>query len=630
MGAAEPGGGHRAARPPTSIVVVGQVDHGKSTLIARLLQETGAWPPGEAETLAAASARRGVELAWAFALDVLQAERDQGLSLDTTRVGLTAAGRDFLLIDVPGHPELLEKMVVGAADADGALLVVDAAEGLHETARRHAQLLRLLDVRQVVLAINKMDLVDFSEARFQAAAQAAERYLGELGITPRAAVPLSASQGDNLAAPSERMTWFRGPTLLAALDEFARTPLLQDLPLRFPIQDVYKVEGRRIFAGRVEAGVLRSGDHLLFSPANKRAKVRSIETWGADVAPVEAHAGQSIGITLDEELFLQRGEIASHARQAPYITNVFRARLFWLGEAPLEVDKTYKVRLTTREEPVSVQSIEHLVESDTLASVKRQSVGRDEVAEVVLRSRSLLALDPHQEVGRTGRCVLLEGDGIVAGGTISMEGYPDLRDTFGVKSKNLTAVEHRVPAENRYQRNGHRGAVLWLTGLSGAGKSTLAMEVELALFRRGYHVYVLDGDNVRSGLNANLGFSPEDRTENIRRVGEAAALFADAGFICITAFISPYCTDRERARAAAKGAFHEIHVAADLAVCEARDPKGLYRRARAGEIADFTGISAPYEPPPRPELAVDSGQQSIEVCVEQIVDYVMREVAIKT
>jgi len=275
-----------------------------------------------------------------------------------------------------------------------------------------------------------------------------------------------------------------------------------------------------------------------------------------------------------------------------------------------------------------VQSIEHVIDTNTLGRHPSETVERNAVAEVVLRSREVLALDEYSHIQRTGRCVLVDGYDTVAGGIISMEGYPDQRQATTVKSTNITEVAHRVTADSRHERNGHCGGVLWFTGLSGSGKSTLAMEVEQQLFNKGYHVYVLDGDNVRTGLNANLGFSPDDRAENIRRVGEAAALFADAGFICITAFISPYRSDRERARMAANEAFHEIYIKADLATCEQRDPKGLYRRARAGEIEDFTGISAPYEAPGAAELIVDTSELSVEAAVQKVIDYIGRNFAL--
>lgn len=615
-------------RPALRIVVVGHVDHGKSTLIGRLLYDSGALPEGRYEEIKTASAKRGMPIEWSFMLDAFQAERDQAVTIDSTQIWFKSARRDYVLIDAPGHREFLKNMISGAASADAAILVVDAIEGLRETTRRHGYLLHMLGIPHVAVAISKMDLAGYDENRFLAVARDVETYLDDLGIAVTAMVPISGRDGDNIANASTRMPWYRGPGIVQALDGFPEAARPSDLPLRFPIQDVYKFDQRRILAGRIEAGVLRVGDELLFSPSSKTARVRSIEAWHVDQPATEAHPGQSIGITLDDQIFVERGEIASHSKAPPKLTTVFRVTLFWLGQTPLTVGASYKLKLATQEATVTVQSIERIVDTDTLTSAAGEQVERNAVAEVVLRSRNLLALDEYKHVAHCGRCVLIDGYDTVAGGTISMEGYPDQRQTLAIKSTNITRVEHRVAATARAQRYGHTGSVLWFTGLSGAGKSTLAMEVEQRLFREGYQVYVLDGDNVRRGLNANLDFSPEGRAENIRRVGEVAALFADAGMICITAFISPYQVDRDRARTSAQGAFHEIFIKAGLETCEQRDPKGLYKKARTGEIADFTGISAPYEAPETPEMTVDTEIQSIDECVAQIVDYVESLIAI--
>ena len=609
-------------------MVVGHVDHGKSTLIGRLLHDTGAVPASRYEELKAASTKRGMPIEWSFMLDAFQAERDQAVTIDSTQIWFKTARRDYVLIDAPGHREFLKNMISGAASADAAILVVDAVEGLRETSRRHGYLLHLLGIPRVAVAVSKMDLTGYDEGRFLAVAGEVSRYLNDLGIVPVACIPISGREGDNIAQGSPRLPWYRGPSIVQMLDDLVAVARPADLPLRFPIQDVYKFDKRRILAGRVEAGVLRVGDELLFSPSNKTARVHSIEAWHVDAPPVEAHPGESIGITLDEQIFVERGEIASHAEAPPQLTTVFRATLFWLGREPLQVGKRYELKLATQESTVTVQSIERIVDTDSLADRAGDTVERNAVAEVVLRSRKVLALDEHRAIARCGRCVLVDGYDTVAGGIISMEGYPDQRQSLSIKSTNLTGVEHRVAAASRAARHGHTGGVLWFTGLSGAGKSTLAMEVEQRLFAKGYQVYVLDGDNVRRGLNANLGFSPEDRAENIRRVGEAAALFADAGLVCITAFISPYKTDRDRARAAAPGAYHEIFIKAGLETCERRDPKGLYKKARAGEIASFTGVSAPYEAPAKPELTVDTETHPVEECVAQIVAYVESVIAL--
>jgi len=623
---------------PFKVVVVGHVDHGKSSLIGRLLFETGMLSDAKVKELEEVSAKRGMPLEWSFALDAFQAERDQAVTIDTTQIFFRTDQRPYVIIDAPGHREFLKNMVSGAAQADAAVLVVDASEGVREQTRRHAYLLHLLGLRQVVVAINKMDLVGYDRGRFEEVAREITKYLADIGQVPTRIVPISARHGDNLAARSTQMDWYEGPPLLQTLDGMTQSPPPEGQPLRLAIQDVYHFDERRILAGRVESGRLSVGDSVLFSPSNKTALVASIESWQVATPPVEARAGQSVGITLREQIFVERGEVASHVEAPPKLTTVFRAHLFFLGRNPLVVGKTYKMRLSTAEARVTVEAIERIIDTDTLAAKAGHQVGRNEVAEVVLRTRRILALDEFRDLPKTGRFVLIEDYDTVAGGLVSMEGYPDQRGALTVKSTNVYSVQHRIGPAQRFVRNGHRGAVLWFTGLSGSGKSTLAMEIESRLFGKGWQVYVLDGDNVRRGLNANLGFSPDDRAENIRRVGEVAALFAEAGYIVITAFISPYQADRDRARAAAQasasqfdagmadsgGAFHEIYIKAGLAACEARDPKGLYAKARQGKIAEFTGISAPYEAPVAPELTVDTEALSIDQAVAHVLAYVER------
>ena len=416
------------------------------------------------------------------------------------------------------------------------------------------------------------------------------------------------------------------------IDDTGDTGDVDALPLRMPVHDVRRVDDRCTVVGRIETGRVRVGDRVLFSPSNKTASVAGIEARDVPAPLTEVSAGRSIGLILDEQLFVERGETVSHAENPPVETDVFRARLLWLGRAPLRPGRRLTLRLGSAAVPVEVQSIDRGELEGRTSDETRAAVARDGIAEVVLRADAMLALDPYTANPRTGRFVLADGDEIAGGGLIGMEGYPDQRALITGRSSNVTTIDHGVSAAARARRNGHAGGVIWLTGLSGAGKSTLAIAAEDRLFRKGYQVYALDGDNLRHGLNATLGFSPEDRSENIRRVGEVAALFAEAGFIVLTAFISPYRSDRERARAAAERAsprmFHEVHVKAPLAVCEARDPRGLYRRARAGEIADFTGVSAPYEAPEAPEFTVDTGNRPVAHSVQALIDYIERQFAL--
>ena len=611
-----------------AIVIVGSVDHGKSTLIGRLLHDTGALPEGKLEALKAMSVKRGMPFEWAFALDAMQAERDQGITIDTARIRFATKKREYIIIDAPGHREFLKNMVTGASAADAALLLVDADEGVKEQSRRHSYLLNLLGIRQVGVLVNKMDLVDYDAERFGEVADAIRANLLALGIEPTRIVPIAARDGDNLATKSTRMRWYQGPPVVEMLDEFSPRARPTEAPLRLPVQDVYKFDQRRIIAGRVESGQIKAGDQILFSPSNKTVTVSSIEAWNVPEAPAEAAAGAAVGITLDEQIFVERGEVISHVERPPILTNVFRGKLFWLSRKPLEVGRIYTLKLATVEAQVTVEKIDKVIDTQDLAERQVDKVERDEAAEVIFRSARTLALDEYLTVPGTGRFVLVDDFVTVAAGLVSMDGYPDQRRQLTVRATDVYAVGHAVRHEARALRNGHEGGVLWLTGLSGAGKSTLALALERELFAKGWQVYVLDGDNVRSGLNKDLGFGPDDRAENIRRIGEVAALFADAGFLVVTSFISPYRTDRERAREAAGNRFREIYVKATLESCEARDPKGLYRKARAGKIKDFTGVQAPYEEPEHADLVVETDRQSEAECIGSLMTFVRSEFGI--
>ncbi|OUT90673.1 MAG: adenylyl-sulfate kinase [Micavibrio sp. TMED27] len=611
------------------VVIVGHVDHGKSTLIGRLLYDTNSLPAGKYEELQDICKRRGTDaLEWSFVLDAFQAERDQAITIDTTQIWFSTEARDYVIIDAPGHREFLKNMISGAAQADAAILVVDATEGVREQTKRHAYMLSLLGMRQIAVVVNKMDMVDHCTERFEQVSKEVDTYLKSIGLQANYIVPISAREGDMIASRGESLGWYNGKSLVETLDcfEYESPPLSR--ALRFPVQDVYRFGEERILVGRVETGMIRKGDTVLFSPTNETAKVTAIKVWPDDETKVEAGAGECIGITLDERIFVERGHTGSHEENPPMLSNVFRANLFWLSKNPLKVGNTYKVRYGTNEATVTVQSIDRVIDTDNLAQEEAAlEVGKNAVAEVTLRAKDMLALDPYSDNQKLGRMVIYDGYDIAGGGSINMDGYADQR-LSAPKSQNIYKVDSLITDETRTQLKGHGGGVFWFTGLSGAGKSTLAMAVEKALFEKGYHTYVLDGDNVRHGLNADLGFSPEDRAENIRRVGEVAALMADAGLIVISAFISPYREDRNRARQAAGEKFSEIYVEADLNTCESRDPKGLYKKARAGDIKEFTGIDSPYEAPDNPELVVNTQQHDVDTCVEQVLSYVEGLVAL--
>ncbi|MGO8836657.1 MAG: adenylyl-sulfate kinase [Limisphaerales bacterium] len=605
-------------------MIVGHVDHGKSTLIGRLFHDTGSLPEGKLEQLQNAAERRGTPFEWANLMDALQSERDQNITIDTAQIWFQTPKRQYVIIDAPGHKEFLKNMITGAANAQAALLLIDAHEGVQENSRRHGYLLNLLGIRQIAVLVNKMDLEHFSEARFKQIETEYRQWLDSLGLGPRIFIPLAAKHGDNIASRSANMPWWNGPTVLETLDAFTVSERPKDQPLRFPVQDVYRFDGRRILAGRVEAGSLKVGDRLVFSPTNKVSTVKSIERWNAPATDT-AGAGEAIGITLAEQIFVERGAVAAPEAAPPYELTQFRARVFWLGRQPFARGKKYRLKLATQEVECEIAEIEKVIDASTLATISRGQnenfVGRHEVGELTIRTRKTIAFDAFNEIVPTGRFVIVDGLEVCGGGIIVEDNYPRHTHDAHHKSENIYRSRGKVTTSQRESRNGHRGCVLWLTGLSGSGKSTIATELERELFNLGRQAYVLDGDNIRHGLGSDLGFSHTDRTENIRRIGEVARLFADAGFICITAFISPYRADRELARKIApRGRFLEVYLNTPLEICELRDLKGLYAKARAGEIKEFTGISAPYEPPQKPELELHTGRLRVAECVSAILD----------
>lgn len=573
-----------------------------------------------------------MEFEYAFLLDALLEEQEQNITIDTTQIQFRTAKRPYVIIDAPGHKEFLKNMITGAASADAAVLLIAANEGVREQSRRHGYLLSLLGIRQVVVAVNKMDLVGFSESVFNSVVSEYQAFLSQIGLTARTFVPISARAGLNVAERAPRqgiesdavgaMPWYAGPTITEMLDQFEGPKAVHDRPLRFPVQDVYRFDHRRIIAGRIETGSLKVGDSLIFSPNNKMSTVASIENWQGTRRD-RAAAGESIGITLTEQIFIERGHVGSHEADAPIESNRFKARLFWMGKRNLPIGERYKLKLVTQELDVEITSIEKIIDASTLEDVAqgRNYIARNDVAEVTLQTRGALVMDNAEVNALLGRFVIVDQRQVAGGGIIFGGVYTD---RARIKSKNIFWSEGEVTADRRALRNGHRGAVIWLTGLSGSGKSTISQALERELFNMNMHVYVLDGDNVRHGLNSNLGFSPEDRVENIRRVGEVARLLADAGLITITAFISPYLIDRRRAREIAlEGGvdFVEIYISAPVEVCEQRDPKGLYKKARAGEIKEFTGVSAPYEAPEAPELTLHTDLETLEESVARVVEF---------
>jgi bifunctional enzyme CysN/CysC len=610
--------------PPLRVVFVGHVDHGKSTLIGRILHDTGSLPEGKIEEIKKACAAEGMEFEFAFLLDALLEEQKQNVTIDTTEISFRTARRRYAIIDAPGHKEFLKNMITGASRADAAILVIGADEGVREQSRRHAYLLGMLGIKQVIVVVNKMDFVDYSEKRFHEIEQEYRKFLKDLGLDARTFIPASAKQGENVATASMKMKWYCAANVLEALDLLEPQKRDADQPLRFCVQDVYRFDGRRIIAGRIETGTLRVGDQLVFSPANKSSVVAAIERWNTP-ANGPAVADDSIGITLAEQIFVERGYVASHQNETPVETNRFHADLFWIVRDPLRVGHFYELRLATQQVKCQIVSIEQITDSSTLETTTdgREQLERNEIGRVTIQTRAPLVIDNHDRIPNLGRFVIIDDGQICGGGTIFGGIYTD---RTVAKSKNIFWTEEKITARERAVRTGHRGAVVWLTGLSGAGKSTIAQSIERDLFHRGMNTYVLDGDNIRHGLNSNLGFSPDDRVENIRRVSEVAKLMADAGTVVITAFISPYRMDRRRAREIAlegNAEFIEVFVDAPLEVCEARDPKNLYKKARAGEIREFTGIDAPYEAPDDPEIVVRTDEQTVDESVATILEQLL-------
>jgi bifunctional enzyme CysN/CysC len=600
-------------RPQVRIVIVGHVDHGKSTLVGRLLHETGSLPEGKLEMLKAVSARRGMPFEWSFLLDALQTERDQGITIDTTQIRFRTRSRDVVLIDAPGHAEFLRNMITGASQADGALLIIDALEGVRDQTRRHGYLLHLLGIKQVAVVVNKMDRVDFSAARFAEIRDEISAHLTALGVTPSAVIPISARDGDGVAERTRRTRWYDGPTVVEALDALEPARPLEQLALRMPVQAIYKFDDRRIVAGRIESGGLAAGDEIVIMPAGKIAKIRSVEGWPLTPVKGAQTAGRSVGITLDRELFIERGDVIAHVGTSPRDTRRLRARIFWLHDKALAKGEQILVRLGTREVRATVVAIEKAVDPGELSSVENTSIARNHVGEIDISLAQPIAADPYTDNPRTGRLVIEVGGRIAGGGLV-------LSVDAGQRAipVDIVPVESALRPDERSARYRHNGAVVWLTGLPGSGKSTLARALERRLFGNGGSPVLLDGDTLRAGLNSDLGFSENDRAENIRRLAEVATHLARNGHIAIVAAVSPSRQDRAAARRIADTAFREIYVATPAEVCESRDPKGHYAKARAGALPSFTGIGNDYQPPAKCELTLDTSTCSVGDATDEI------------
>lgn len=608
----------------TPIVIVGHVDHGKSTLIGRLLHDTDSLQDGKVAQIIESSKKRGLKIEWSFLLDSLQIERDQGVTVDSTRIPFCLGQREFVIVDAPGHRQFLRNMITGAADAEAAVLVVDAQEGAREQTRRHAMLLHLIGIRHVIVLLNKVDLLDFDQAKVEAVEKSVTELLNKLGLEAALFVPASARDGDNIASRSERSPWYKGPTLTEALASVPSPASRSELALRLPVQDVYRFDNTRYVAGRVERGRVRVGDTVIIGTQKTPARIASIESW--HTAPhVSASAGQSIAVTLEPDVIPDRGDLLHHADAAPMEASRVRVRLFWLRQEPLRVGEHFRLRLATAEHAVTVTAIDKVVDLDDLTEHPGTEVPPEGFAEIVLSAAENIQFDPFTPGTTDGRGVLVDRQQRIVGGA-PIIGPANIADG----EKVIHPSASTVTVQDRERAKGHKGSVFWLTGLSGSGKSTLARAAETRLFADGVDVTVLDGDTLRAGLCKDLGFSEADRTENVRRAAEVARLLRDAGQVVIVALISPLRSDRDLARQIIGDGFEEVFVDADLGTCEQRDPKGLYAAARAGKISGFTGIDAPYEAPAAPALRLVTGKDSVEAATKTLVTFVEDIVRNKT
>ena len=517
-----------------NIVIVGHVDHGKSTLLGRLYADTGTLPVGKIEKIQNICRQQGKEFEYAFLFDAFLEEQQQGITIDTARTFFTWSDRQYIIIDAPGHKEFLKNMVSGAARAEAALLIIDALEGVKDQSKRHGLLLSMLGVKQVTVIVNKMDLVGYREDVFKGIEKEYREFLAQLNVTPQYVIPASAKQGINITKNASETPWYTGPTVLDSLSHFTLDSAETERPLRFPIQDVYKFDARRILVGRITAGKLKIGDRLVFAPSNKSAAIQSIEAFNVDPPPIQASAGQSVGITLDEQIFVERGQIAAHENQGPFVSTSFRANIFWLGQRSLEMQQTYILRLATREVPCEISAIHRIVNANDLDDRQTStSVQRNEVADLTLRTKTPLAFDTYTISEDTGRFVLVD-DYDVSGGGIITEMVQDEQEGLRTEARERDSawVKGDIGPEERAKNYGHRAAVVLFTGPDSTAKAFLARKLESVLVAEGRHAYLLDAENLRRGLDADIGETNDN--EAVRRYGEVAKLLTDTGLIVLS------------------------------------------------------------------------------------------------
>lgn len=611
---------------------VGSVDDGKSTLIGRLLYEANGLYEDQLAAVRRDSERFKREaLDLSLVMDGLKAEREQAITIDVAYRYFSTPKRHFIIADTPGHEQYTRNMATGASTADLAVILIDAFHGVTIQSKRHAFIASLLGIQHMVVAINKMDLVNYSEEVFRRIEREFGNFVEKLRVSDLVYIPVSALKGDNVVKRSGRMTWYEGPVLLSHLENVQIVSDRNLIDLRFPVQQVLRPDTNfRGYAGRLASGTLHKGDEVLALPSQRKSKVKSIVTFDGEIP--FAVAGQSIAITLKDEIDIMRGDMIVHPANVPHLRREIDAILVWMDREPLKVGKVYAVKHTTQTLKGSVTSLHFRIDPGSLSRKTSSALGLNEIGRVTIQFFKPVFCDEYTRNRQTGSFILIDpmthataaAGMILERGRLPAMARPGEKDA--VKSTFIHRHEGTVSTKDRERLLKQKPATLWLTGLSGSGKSTIAFELEKKLMAAGHLCYALDGDNVRHGLNRDLGFSPGDRSENIRRVAEVARLLNEAGVIAITAFISPYREDREQAKKIiGSERFVEVFLNASIEVCEKRDPKGLYEKARAGLIPEFTGVNAPYEVPETPGILLKTGEESVDISTERVFRHIQAQ-----
>ncbi|MEC4766711.1 sulfate adenylyltransferase subunit CysN [Halomonas sp. CUBES01] len=598
-------------------ITCGSVDDGKSTLIGRLLFESKLLFEDQLAAIEADSKKYGTqggEMDFALLVDGLAAEREQGITIDVAYRFFSTDKRKFIVADTPGHEQYTRNMVTGASTADAAILMVDARHGILTQTRRHSFLMALMGLRHVVVAINKMDLVDYSKARFDEIVEEYRAFAKQLGLENITFIPMTALKGDNVIEHGTDMPWYHGTTLMGYLETVeVDDERLQRSAFRMPVQWVNRPNlDFRGFTGMIAGGVVRPGDHIRVQPSGKTSTVSRLYTFDGDLE--EAVAGQSITLLLEDEIDISRGDVISAIEQPAHTADQFETTLVWMHDEPLLPGRPYLMKLGTQTVTATITDIKYQVNVNTLEHVAAKQLDLNAIGICTLSVNKAVAFDAYKDNQDTGGFILIDRmtHDTVGAGMLHFA----LR-----RSQNIHMQHVDINKQARAEAKTQKPCVLWFTGLSGAGKSTIANLVEQKLFAQGQHTYLLDGDNVRHGLNRDLGFTDADRVENIRRVGEVAKLMVDAGLIVLSAFISPFRSERQMARELVdEGEFIEVFVDAPLDVAEARDPKGLYKKARLGELKNFTGIDSAYEAPEAPDVHVHSSEMSVEEAADAVIN----------